>query len=225
MRGYHPTEIPPTGPFDTDTLGKDALALIEALGETRAIVVGHDWGATAAYSATVLGPERVPLLVTIGTPHPRSIKPTPRLAWQVRHFFTLKRKNAAARLRANEFAMVDALVRRWSPAWDMPPGATDRVKAAFAEPGCAEAAVAYYRALPLRVAGAMANPITVPAVAFAGEHDPILAPRAYEKARRWFTASYEVVQMPGGHFMHREHPAHFATELVRILKDHRLAWA
>jgi hypothetical protein len=43
--------------------------------------------------------------------------------------------------------------------------------------------------------------------------------RAFEKARRCFEASYEVVQMPGGHFLHREHPAAFGAELVRVLGD------
>ena len=58
MRGYHPTQIPADGQYDTDTLGRDALALISALGEEKAIVVGHDWGASAAYSAATLGPEQ-----------------------------------------------------------------------------------------------------------------------------------------------------------------------
>ena len=48
----------------------------------------------------------------------------------------------------------------------------------------------------------------------------MIAPRAYEKARHCFTASYEVVQVPGGHFMHREHPDKFTTELVRVVRDH-----
>jgi pimeloyl-ACP methyl ester carboxylesterase len=122
-------------------------------------------------------------------------------------------------MRATEFAYADTLVKRWSPAWDVPAGETDRVKAAFREPGCVEAAVGYYRAQKLRVTGTLAKPVTVPAVSFAGETD-IIAPRAYEKARGCFTASYEVVQMPGGHFMHREHPEKFTTELVRILRDH-----
>jgi pimeloyl-ACP methyl ester carboxylesterase len=62
-------------------------------------------------------------------------------------------------------------------------------------------------------------PIRVPTVTFAGEHDLVPA-RMFEKARRCFEASYEVVQMPGGHFMHREHPDVFAAELVRVLDDH-----
>ena len=71
----------------------------------------------------------------------------------------------------------------------------------------------------MRLPRAHRQPITVPTVAFAGEAD-LIAPRAYEKARHWFTASYEVVQVPGGHFMHREHPDHVIAELVRVLHDH-----
>jgi pimeloyl-ACP methyl ester carboxylesterase len=217
MRGYHPTAA--SGPYDTDTLGKDALALIDALGAPQAVVVGHDWGASAAYSAAALGPERVRLLVTLAIPHPRSIKPTPKLAWTLRHFLTLRGTRAAAKLRANNWAYLDELVRRWSPGRDVPADDTARVKESLAHAGAAEAACAYYAAVSPRLPASHRMPITVPAVAFAGEHDNI-APRAYEKARHCFTASYEVVQVPGGHFLHRDHPHEFTTELLRVLHDH-----
>lgn len=219
-RGYAPTEIPADGAYDGDTLGRDVLALIEALGETRAVVIGHDWGAVAAYAAAALAPERVRRLVTFAIPHPRSLRPTPALAWKVRHFVSLRLPGAADRVRRNDFALVDELVQRWSPSWQVPPGETARVKEAFRAPGSLEAALAYYRALGVRRPASMNLPITVPAVAFAGEHD-IIAPRAFEKARHCFTASYEVIQVPGGHFMHREHPEHVIPELVRVVAESR----
>jgi pimeloyl-ACP methyl ester carboxylesterase len=218
-RGYHPTEIPADGKYDTDTLGADLVALIEALGETSAVIVGHDWGASATYAAAALAPEKIRLAITLAIPHPASIRPTPRLAWTMRHFITLKGKRGPAKVRANDYALVDQLFSRWSPAWkDIPASETANVKAAFAEPGVVEAALGYYQQLTIRMPPSLRKKITVPVVAFAGEHDNI-APRAYEKARHWFTASYEVVQVPGGHFMHREHPEHFAGELVRVLRD------
>jgi pimeloyl-ACP methyl ester carboxylesterase len=217
MRGYHPTPIPSDGRYDIDTLGRDALALIDALGGP-AVVVGHDWGASAALSAATQGPDRVRLLVTLAIPHPASIKPTPRLAWHMRHVLQLRGKRAGAKLRANDFAYVDELWQRWSPAWrEIPASETAQVKRALAEPGSAEAAAAYYATLGPRLPEGNRKRITVPAVAFAGEHD-MLAPRAYEKARHWYTSSYEVVQVPGGHFMHREHPHEFTTELLRVLQ-------
>ena len=42
MRGYHPSAVPDRDP-DQETLARDPLALIEALGADDAIVIGHDW--------------------------------------------------------------------------------------------------------------------------------------------------------------------------------------
>jgi len=215
MRGYAPTQIPADGKYDVETLGRDAIALIDALGESSAVVVGHDWGASAAYAAAGLAPERVRLLVTLAIPHPRSLKPTLALAWKVRHFITLRGAAGPKRLRKNDFALVDELWHRWSPAWkNVPASETADVKRALAPPGAAEAACAYYSQLSPKLPPAARARVTVPAVAFAGEHD-IIEPRAYERARTCFDKSYEVVIVPGGHFMHREHPETFTAEPVR----------
>jgi pimeloyl-ACP methyl ester carboxylesterase len=219
-RGYAPTSIPGDAKYDSDTLGADLVALIPALGEKSAIVVGHDWGASAAYSAAALDPSRVRKLVTVAIPHPAGVIPTPRVLWGVRHFFRFQLRSAEAMVRANDFAHVDELVRRWSPAWTAPPGETDAVKAAFREPGCLEAALGYYRAMRPRLPASLRRKISVPSVSFAGEQD-LIDPSAYERARSRFTGPYEVVRMPGGHFMHREHPERFAKELVRVLEPLR----
>lgn len=217
-RGYHPTAIPADGKYDVETLGRDVLALIPALGEQQAIVVGHDWGAAASYAAASLEPDKIKQLITIAIPHPRSLKPTPKVIWSGRHFFALRRARAAEKIRAGNYAYIDELWRRWSPAWkDLPASETAAVKQAFAQPGCLEAACAYYKAFTPKLPASHRKPIAVPTVSFAGEHD-MLPPRAYEKARDCYTGSYEVVQVPGGHFMHREHPATFIPELVRVAK-------
>lgn len=60
QRGYARSEQPP----DVDSysmlhLAGDVIALIEALGEERAIVVGHDWGAPVAWVTAMLRPDVV----------------------------------------------------------------------------------------------------------------------------------------------------------------------
>jgi pimeloyl-ACP methyl ester carboxylesterase len=219
MRGYAPTEIPRDGDYRMATLAADAAALVEALGDKGAILVGHDWGAAAAFGAANLRPDLVRQLITVAIPHPASLRLTPVLLWKARHFVTLQLPGAAHRLRANGFAQVDELVRRWSPAWDVPPGETDAVKRALSQPGCVEAAIGYYRAAGVRVPKLQRGRIRMPSVAFAGETDPVVTPAAYELARRLYVDAYEVVTLPGGHFLHREHPDRFADALVSRLRS------
>jgi pimeloyl-ACP methyl ester carboxylesterase len=222
-RGYHPTAIPEDHAYDAETLGKDVLGLIEALGEEKTILVGHDWGAGAAFSAASLAPEKIRLLVTMGVPHPASVVLTPLFLYRVRHFFSLRTSGAARKIRDGDFQAIDSLMRRWSPEWDLSQGETDAVKAAFREPGCIEAALGYYRAFSPILPALLRRKIAVPAVAFAGDRD-IVSPKAFERARSRYAGPYEVVRMPGGHFMHREHPEHFMKELMRVLEPYRRAY-
>ena len=217
MRGYAPTEVPADGKYDSDTLGRDVLGLIEAFSDEPAIVVGHDWGASAGYSAVGLDPDRVRFLVTVAVPHPAGLRPSPRLLWGVRHFFAFKRRNAVARARKDDFALIDALVQRWSPAWDVPPDETAAVKEAFRQPGCLEAAIAYYRQLAFQPPTSQRQRITVPSVVFAGEQDGVLRVSDFHKAGRMYKNDYRVVAMPGGHFLHREYPRRFIEELLAVL--------
>jgi pimeloyl-ACP methyl ester carboxylesterase len=216
LRGYAPTALPARD-ADTETLGRDALALIAALGETSAVVVGHDWGAAAAYAAASLEPARVTKLVVIGIPHPATLKPTPAKLWMVRHFFAYKLPGAARRFARNDFAALPAIYKRWSPLWSPPAEEFAAVRASFSDPASLDAAFGYYRQLRFRPEPFFRKKIVVPTVAFAGLDDPIVGPADYAAARRMFTADYAVEEMRGGHFMHREHPDDFAAKLLAHL--------
>jgi len=217
MRGYAPTEVPDED-ADVSTLARDVLALIEALGAGRAIVVGHDWGAGAAYGAAALEPKRVEKLVTVAIPHPASVRPSPTLMWRARHFLLYKLPGAPKRFAANDFAALPEIYKRWSPGWSPPPEEFAAVRASFADPRSLDAAFGYYRKVPFVPPAFLRRPIEVPTVVFAGLDDPFLAPRDYEKARRWFTGDYAVEEMRGAHFLHREYPEEFAERLLRRLR-------
>ena len=51
----------------------------------------------------------------------------------------------------------------------------------------------------------------------------LIAPEEFERAASLFTNGYRVIRVPGGHFMHREHPEHFNRELLRVLAPMRVA--
>jgi len=216
MRGYHPSGIPARD-ADQETLARDALALIEALGARDAIVIGHDWGASAAYGAAALGPDRVKKLFVIGIPHPAALKPSLKKLWGVRHFAAYKLPGAADRFARNDFAALPAICRRWSPTWNPNPEEFDWVRASFSNPASLNAAFGYYRKLSPIPSASLKARITLPVVAFAGLDDPIVEPSDYRGAGRMFENEYLIEEVPGGHFMHREHPETFAERLLAHL--------
>jgi pimeloyl-ACP methyl ester carboxylesterase len=216
LRGYAPTAIPARD-ADLETLGRDVLGLITALGAAQAIVVGHDWGAAAGYAAASLEPAKIAKLIAIAIPHPASLTPTPTRLWGARHFVTFKLPGAARRFARDDFAALPAIYKRWSPTWSPAANEFAAVRETFADPASLEAAFGYYRELRFRPQWFLRKKITVPTVAFAGLDDDLLAPADFLAAERWFAAGYTVEQMRGGHFLHREHPDDFARKLLAQL--------
>jgi pimeloyl-ACP methyl ester carboxylesterase len=49
----------------------DMVALVGALGETRALIVGHDWGAPVAWHCALMRPDLFPAVVAMSVPHRR----------------------------------------------------------------------------------------------------------------------------------------------------------
>ncbi|HEY4796964.1 MAG TPA: alpha/beta hydrolase [Mycobacterium sp.] len=216
MRGYHPTAIPDRD-ADQETLARDALALIDALGASEAVVIGHDWGASAAYGAAALGPERVKKLFVLAIPHPATLKPTLKKLWGVRHFAVYKLPGAPKRFARNDFAALPEICRRWSPSWRPDPSEFDPVRASFSNRASLNAAFGYYRKLSPLPSESLKARITVPTVVFAGLDDPVAEPADYRGAARMFAGDYIVEEVDGGHFMHREHPDAFAERLLAHL--------
>jgi pimeloyl-ACP methyl ester carboxylesterase len=69
MRGYGETSRPPRiEDYALQTLGDDVAALVDALGERRAHVLGHGWGGIVAAEAALSHPARVDRLVLVNGP-------------------------------------------------------------------------------------------------------------------------------------------------------------
>jgi pimeloyl-ACP methyl ester carboxylesterase len=70
MRGYGGSSVPHdiAAYAITDLVG-DMVALAAALGETRACIVGHDWGANVAWSAALMRPDLFTAVAAMSVPH------------------------------------------------------------------------------------------------------------------------------------------------------------
>jgi pimeloyl-ACP methyl ester carboxylesterase len=232
MRGYAPTSPAPDGRYQAVLLAQDALALIDALGGGRAFVVGHDWGATAAYGAAALAPERIARLVTLGAAHPAAFRGPLATSYErhkgIWHAYFFQMPFAEQVVAANDFAYLEAWWRDASPELDPTP-VIERVKATFRQPGVVTAALSYYRhsfhpanrdpALQALQERASTAPTAVPTLALHGTRDRPGRLEAFEGMDDLFTKGLEKVVFPGaGHFVHVERPVEVNRRIVEFFQ-------
>lgn len=79
MRGYGQTSGPErTEDFSIFHLVGDLVDLVRALGEREAVVVGHDWGASVAWSAALMRPDIFRAVAGLSVPfQPRTVAGPP----------------------------------------------------------------------------------------------------------------------------------------------------
>jgi pimeloyl-ACP methyl ester carboxylesterase len=81
QRGYGRTDCPePVDQFSIMHLVGDVTALIGALGEKRAIVIGHDWGAPVAWATALMRPDLVAGVAGLSVPPSSPLLPLRRPA-------------------------------------------------------------------------------------------------------------------------------------------------
>ena len=225
-RGYAPSSLAVDGDYQTTTLARDALALIDALGEKNAFIVGHDWGAATAQLAAAMDPEKVRGIVTAAVPHLRRflLRPTLRQLYRSRYigFFQL-RDIPEQRIVADDFRSLRDLIHRWSPNWKFTEEEFAPLKSCFSDPARLSAALGYYRALPK----AILNPentalifgkLPVPARVIRGEDDGCIGAEMFNGQDYCYGAGYELITMKGaGHFMQCEQPEQFAAHVLEFI--------
>ena len=78
QRGYGRSDRPAgIEDYDIAQLTDDLLAVLDSLGEDKAVFVGHDWGAPVVWNLALLAPQRVAAVVGMSVPFlPRAPMPT-----------------------------------------------------------------------------------------------------------------------------------------------------
>jgi len=244
MRGYAPTAVPADGAYQLGALIADAVALHEVLGGGGdAVLIGHDWGAEAAYGAAAHAPGRWRRLVTLGVP-PAALDPVLFSDYeQLKRFFYIFLFRdpvgfADALVASDGMSFLDRLWRDWSPGY---PAGEDlaRVKESLREPANLAASIDYYRAAgaagdsavssgaaggPARTAGryaaeqqAAGRQAPQPTLYLHGAADGCISAELARGAERLLAPSSRMVVIEeAGHFPHLERPAE--------VNEHILAW-
>lgn len=220
LRGYEPSSQPSDNDYSLTTIAADIPMFIKQLGEERAHLIGHDWGAAIAYTAGAQAPECFKSLTTMALPHSgrflsEAIKhPNQlRLSWYM-GFFKLPLISDHI-VERNDYAFIRKLWRDWNPGWDAPETDLQNVIETFRQPGVKEAALSYYRQTiglkaftPSAIAAAKFK-VPVPTMAITGARDKCIDSDVFRSMmyEEDFPAGLEVRQVAdAGHFPHQEQP-------------------
>jgi pimeloyl-ACP methyl ester carboxylesterase len=240
MRGYAPTAVPADGAYHLGALVADAVALHEVLGgDGNAVLIGHDWGAEAAYGAAVAAPDRWRRLVTLAVPPAALDEVLFNDYEQLKRFFYLFMFRDPAGfaelvLARDDMAYLDKLWRDWSPGFQ-PGEHLTRVKQCLRQPANLAAALGYYRAAGVAgVAGAAGEaPGTAdryaaeqqaagrqapqPTLYLHGARDGCIGVDLARGSERFLAPSSRMIVIDNaGHFLHLEKPGQ--------VNDHILSW-
>ena len=219
MRGYAPTEVPADGRYQLGAVVADAEALHEQLGgDERAVLIGHDWGAVAAYGIAALEPGRWRRLVTAAVPPAGAIGAGFLSYDQIKRSFYMwlfQTPFAEIAVGADDLAFIDGLWADWSPGYD---AAADlpAVKDALRDPANLAAAIGYYRATlgttphdPAldREQAALGLTPPQPTLYLHGAADGCMGVELAESAGAFLAPGSKVEIIPAaGHFLHLEQP-------------------
>jgi pimeloyl-ACP methyl ester carboxylesterase len=177
LRGYNLSEKPKgIINYQTPILARDVYELIHALGEERAIVVGHDWGAAVAWNVAMYFPQAVEKLVICNVPHPATFSQGLRTWQQLRkswYIFAFQLPWLPEYLMQRDlYRTLDQTMRGSAVRKEAFSDDDLRVYAeALGQPGALTAALNYYRAVVRWGWRVPVQPISAPTLMIWGEDD------------------------------------------------------
>jgi pimeloyl-ACP methyl ester carboxylesterase len=224
LRGFGATRFRDTAAprrAPAHVLARDIVDLLDTLGIARCTLIGHDWGARAAYGVAVIAPDRVERLVALSVGYGASLPVAPMSYAQIhaywyQWYFATPRGEAT--LRDDRVTFCHHLWKTWSPTWTFADAEYDRTAAAFENDDFVEVVLHSYRhrwgfaepgpGMREDEAALAALPrIAVPTLVMHGDADGATLPEATADRAHLFGAMYRRIVLPGvGHFIQREAP-------------------
>lgn len=216
-------------------IAQDLLDFINALNLDRVGLAGYDWGGRAACITSILAPERVRALVTIGGYNVQNTltRSSPgtaveeRALWYQWYFNT---ERGRVGLEQQRHGICKLLWQEWSPTWHFDAATYDQTAASFDHPDFVAVVIHSYRHRHGNAPGdprfdaierclAARPPIRVPTIVLHGADDGVSPPRRSEAHMALFppgTARHVVAG--AGHFMPREQPQAVVDALLTLLR-------
>ena len=208
-----------TGP--TELIG-DIVALLDTIGAPKVHLVGHDWGAVAAWGVAAAVPERLATLSTLSVPHPAAF---------VKAMLTSRQGLASWYIYAFQLPKVPEFVlsRKGGRVWSrvmhtrfrQPRVAAERDVRAMLDTGALTGGVNWYRAAPLVSRRRLSGRIAVPTMFIWSDGDVACLEPGVRDNPSFVSAPYRFETLSGvSHWILDEAPDRTADLLLEWFTEH-----
>jgi pimeloyl-ACP methyl ester carboxylesterase len=221
LRGYNLSSKPDRfTDYTADKPAEDIRGLIHALGAESAMVVGHDWGGTVAWTLAMNDPEVVDRLVILNAAHPRKLNEglkSPRQLLRSWYFFYFQSPRLPERrARRRHWRFFKRFLRDARPAYTADD--LDRYVQAWSQPGAAKAIIDYYRAAVRLGSKQEIKPVSAPTLVIWGEGDRYLGRKLAEPHQEDVPNLDRVERLPdASHWVHHDEAERVNELLVDFL--------
>jgi len=208
LRGYNLSSRPEGfTAYTADKLAADIHGLIGELGADSAMVVGHDWGGTVAWTLAMNHPEVVDRLAILNAAHPRRLNEGlrhPRQLLRSWYFFYFQLpKLPERRARARNWRFFKRFLRDARPAYTE--AELDRYVEAWSQPGAATGMIDYYRAAVRLGSKQELRPVSAPTLVIWGQGDRYLGRKLAEPHHEDVPNLERVERLPhASHWVHHD---------------------
>jgi pimeloyl-ACP methyl ester carboxylesterase len=228
QRGYNLSDKPAgVGAYDIDLLARDVVGLIDAMGQERVDLIGHDWGAAVAWWVAATYPRRVRRLVILNVPHPAVMFGTLWRSWvQMRKswyifFFQLPRLPESS-LRRNDWTNAIRALKGSARRGTFDADDVAAYRAAWSQPGAITGMVNWYRAAARHQRKmAKLGRISVPTLMIWGANDIALGKEMAQPSIDECDDGRLVFVEEAGHFVQHEEPERVSDLILSFLREGR----
>jgi pimeloyl-ACP methyl ester carboxylesterase len=216
-------------------LAMDAVAFLDSVGASTAVVAGFDWGARTAGIVAALWPERCAGLVSVSgyligsqAAGRMPLPPAAELSWWYQYYFATDRGRDGYDQYRREFARL--IWTSASPRWNFDDATFDASAAAFDNPDHVAITIHNYRwrlglaqgepeFAELEERLAAAPTVSVPTITLEGDANGAPHPDPAQYAAK-FTGPYAHRTIEGGvgHNLPQEAPAAFADAVLDVVQ-------
>jgi pimeloyl-ACP methyl ester carboxylesterase len=209
-RGYNLSSKPEGfEAYGVDLLAADIRDLIGELRAESALLVGHDWGGSIAWTTAMNHPEVVDRLAILNAAHPRKLSEGLHHPSQLRkswYFFFFATPGLPEEVvPARDWHFFRHFLEDANPPYT--PEEFERYVEAWAQPGAAAGMINYYRASvrqSQKEAAAKLRPLSAPTLVIWGERDAYLGSDLAEPDREDVPNLDRVERLDASHWVHHD---------------------